>query len=55
VAQSLRELEDTHPKLTLKYMFLVNTRKRNKDGAFGHEMMPKGKYSVSGIPFMAVS
>ena len=27
-------------------MFLVNTRKRNKDKTFGHEKMPKGRYAV---------
>ena len=27
-------------------MFLVNTRKRNKDKTFEHERMPKGKYAV---------
>ena len=27
-------------------MFLVNTRKRNKDKTFGHERMPKGRYAV---------
>lgn len=26
-------------------MFLVNTRKRNKDKTFGHEKMPKGRYA----------
>ncbi len=27
-------------------MFLVNTRKRNKDDTFGHTRMPKGRYRV---------
>ena len=27
-------------------MFLINTRKRNKDKTFEHERMPKGKYAV---------
>jgi len=27
-------------------MFLVNTRKRNKDKTFEHEKMPKGGYTV---------
>ena len=27
-------------------MFLVNTRKRNKDKTFGHERTPKGRYAV---------
>ena len=27
-------------------MFLINTRKRNKDKTFGHEKMPKGRYAV---------
>lgn len=27
-------------------MFLVNTRKRNKDKTFGHERMPKGQYRI---------
>ena len=27
-------------------MFLINTRRRNKDGTFGHGRMPKGKYAV---------
>ena len=27
-------------------MFLVNTRKRNKDETFEHERMPKGRYAV---------
>lgn len=27
-------------------MFLINTRKRNKDKTFGHERMPKGQYKI---------
>ncbi len=36
----------SHDLVYIRNMFLVNTRKRNKDKTFEHERMPKGRYAV---------